>query len=175
MNSFTGIFWKYFKPPPCAPPYIDLSPSPRSNFDEPPQWTPEEPPMARSQHLLETLYIQTYINKKYLYLRFEDISLKLTPPSPNLLALRDSCLNDPTLSFSILGPAELLVVTCFQGDLLRGVLLFPLWWDISKFGLLILMASLLWLEAEYFFLSTGLRTCVSFSGGSWDSTVKLKT
>ena len=29
--------------------------------------------------------------------------------------------------------AELLVVTCFLGDLLRGVLLFSFRWDISKF------------------------------------------
>ena len=157
--------------PPCialSHPYQILT-SPRNGHLKSPQW-----------HILNTcwkpcMYTHIYTNKKYLYLRFEDISLKLTPPSPNLLALRGNCLNNPTLSFSMLGPAELLVVTCFRGDLLRGVLLFSLWWDISKFGLLILMASLLWLEAEYFFLSTGLRTCVSFSGGSWDSTVKLKT
>ena len=70
------------------------------------------------------IYIYIYTNKKYLYLLFEDIFLKFTPPSPNLLAFQDNCLNDPALSFSILGPAELLVVTCFQGDLLRGVVVF---------------------------------------------------
>ena len=133
MNSFTGIFWQYFKPPPsCFPHLLTLGPPPpRIKF-----WKAPPPPNGHLKspqwHVLNTcwkpcIYTHIYTNKKYLYLRFQDFSLKLTPPSPNLLALRDNCLNDPTLSLSILGPElELLAVTCFRGDLLRGVLVFSL-------------------------------------------------
>ena len=114
------------------PSFVDLSrhPPPPSNFEKPP--LPNGHLKSPQWHVLNTcwkpcIYTHIYTNKKNLYLPFQDFSLKLTPPSPNLLALRDNCLNDPTLSLSILGPElELLAVTCFRGDLLRGVLVFSL-------------------------------------------------